>query len=103
MNSRMSNQPLLATAYSRARTTALCKMNRTIRCLALTRLPLLFAGCGMRAVPSRVTLPSEHLRTVLVSDRDTGAAVPSASVTFEMWKQVKIMLDASCRCATVSS
>ena len=45
----------------------------------------------MLAVPNRVTLPSEPMRTVLVTDRDTGDAVPSAHVTFEMWKHVNWM------------
>jgi hypothetical protein len=31
------------------------------------------------------------MRTVLVTDRDTGAAVSSAHVTFEMWKHVNWM------------
>ena len=66
-------------------------MKKTIKCLALICLPLPFTGCGMLAVPSRVTLPSEHLGTVLVSDQDTGAAIPSARVTFEMWKHVNWM------------
>ena len=66
-------------------------MIKTIRCLAVTCLMLLSAGCGMLAVPSRVTLPAKPMRTILVSDRDTGAVVASADVTFQMWKYVNWM------------
>ena len=61
---------------------------KTIRSLALICLPLLSAGCGILGVPSRVSMPAVPMRTVLVSDRDSGAPLPSAQVTFEMWEHV---------------
>lgn len=71
---------------------ATCDRTRTSVCGTLGKvfLPLFLClsmtGCGLLAVPERITFPHSSMKTVVVLDRETGTPVKNATVTCHLRK-----------------